>query len=183
MATQGKVASRYAKALLGQLRDGKNANGILGELEAFSNAIASHSELSLVVHSPGFSEQQKTSVAQDVAAKMKMSQDSIQILTAIAKMGRLTQLAPILKRLRVLLLASENIQPIQVWTAGAVSADEKKSIEDKFAKLLGKKVEATYESRTGLVGGLKVVAGGRTYDGTVSGWLETLKDSLVEGEV
>ena len=182
MATQGKVASRYAKALFDQLKGSKNADSILEELEKFASAALGHKELAMLIASPGFSEAQKTGVVQDVAAKLKLSPSAQQILTGISRMGRVGQLGPILNRLRILLRQSEGVQPIQVLTADAIGPDDKKHIGDKFEKILGKKVEATYETSSSLVGGLKVVAGGRTYDGTLSGWLDSLKDRLVEGE-
>ena len=182
MATQGKVASRYAKALLDQFKGSKDADSVLAELEKFSAVIDGHAELTLLISSPGFSEEDKTAVVLAVAEKLKLSKPTVEVISGISKMGRLNALTAILERFRVSLRESEGVQPIQVWTAEAVSADDKKHIENKFEKLLGKKVEATYESSPGLVGGLKVVAGGRTYDGTVSGWLATLQDSLVEGE-
>ncbi len=182
MATQGKVISRYSKAIFLSLKDSKKADKVLPELEAFAKLIAEHKELALIVHAPTFSTQQRVDIIKDVTAKMKASQESVEILTAICKLGRLDQIGGIVSRLRVKVLENESIQPIQVWTAEPLGADEKKLVEDRFAKLLGKEVDAAYAARPSLVGGLKVSAGGRTFDGTVSGWLDTLKDRLVEGE-
>ncbi len=182
MAMLGKVASRYAKALFDDLKGKKHAETVLDEITRFAALTQSHAELSRVIGSPGFTESQKTAIVSDVAEKMRLSKESIQILKSISRMRRTEYLPAIAKRLRVKLLESEGIQPIHVWTAEAVGADEKKSIEDKFSKLLGRKVEATYESNPQLVGGLRVVANGRTYDGTVSGWLSEMQERLVEGE-
>ncbi len=182
MAASGKVSSRYAKALFDQLKGTQAADSVLEELEKFSSVVEGHAELTMLISSPGFTQADKTAVATDVAEKLKLSKPSVDIINGISRMGRLSNLAGILERLRVSLRENEGIQPIQVFTAGEVAADDKKHIEEKFAKILGKKVEATYESSPGLVGGLKVVAGGRTFDGTVSGWLASLQDSLVEGE-
>ncbi len=183
MATSGKVASRYAKALFDLLKGTPGADSVLAELEQFSSLEKTHQELGLLIASPGFSLEDKTQVALDVASKMGLSKPAVQILNAVSRMGRLAQLAPIVERLRVLLRENEGVQPILVWTAQPVTEGDKKSIEGKFEKVLGKKVEATYRSRPGLVGGLKVVAGSRTFDGSVSGWLDSLQERLVEGEV
>ncbi len=182
MAMLGKIAGRYAKALFDELKGKSHGEKVVEELGKFAALTAEHKELSLLIGSPGFSEAQKTAVITDVAEKMRLSKESIQILKSISRMGRTPYLAGIVKRLRVKLLESEGIQPIHVWTADTVAADEKTHIEEKFAKLLGRKVEATYESNPQLVGGLRVVAGGRTYDGTVAGWLGELQERLVEGE-
>lgn len=182
MATQGKVVSRYSKAIFESLKASKSADKVLAELEAFAKLVAEHEELSLVVHAPTFTVQQRLDVIGDITAKMKADKKTVEILTAICKMERLDQIGGIVSRLRVKVLENESIQPIHVWTAEPLAADDRKLVEDKFAKLLGKKVDAAYAARPGLVGGLKVSAGGRTFDGTVSGWLDTLKDRLVEGD-
>lgn len=182
MATLGKVASRYAKAIFDGLKSNKNANGVLSELEAFAQAASGHGDLSLLFSSPGFSAAKKEEVVSDIATKMGLSADSKQILLGIARMERLDQLSPIVERLRVRLLENEGVAPIEVWTAEAVSEADRKPIEAKFAQILGKKVRAQYATNPALVGGLRVVAGGRTFDGTLSGWLDSLSESLVEGE-
>lgn len=182
MATPVKVASRYAKALFDDLKGKSHANSVLAELERFAKVVTEHKELRLLIASPGFSEAEKTAVVSDITAKMVLSKEAGQILRGLSHMRRLDQLAGILQRLRIKLLESGGVQPIQVSVATAFSEDDRKSIEAKFEKLLGKKVEATYEANSHLVGGLRVVAGGRTYDGSLAGWLDSLQESLVEGE-
>ncbi len=182
MATLGKVASRYAKALFDDLKGKKQADAVLAELERFAKIATEHQELRQLISSPGFSIDEKTGVVADIASKMEVSKEASQILRGLSHMGRLDQLTGILQRLRVRLLENEGVQPIQVSLAASVAEEDRKHIETKFEKLLGKKVEATYDTDTRLVGGLRVVAGGRTYDGSLAGWLDSLQESLVEGE-
>lgn len=183
MATPGKVTNRYAKAFFEGLRESKDSGRVVEDLEAFRSAAASHKELSALFASPGFAEAQKTQIVEDITAKMKLSPAATRILVGLSRMERLTALSPIVARLRVLLLEGQGVQPIHVRTAEPLSVEDKRAVENKFEKVLGKKVEATYETNKELVGGLRVVAGGRTFDGSVLGWLETLKERLVEGEV
>jgi F-type H+-transporting ATPase subunit delta len=182
MATLGKVANRYARALFASLKGAKEADAVLAELDTFGRTLASHKELALVIASPGFSEEQKTLITGDVASKMGLSPRASKILVGLSRMERWDYLGLILSKLRVLLLESEGVQPIHVQTSEVLAPEERKAVEAKFEKILGKKIEATYDTTKDLVGGLRVVAGGRTYDGTVLGWLETLKERLVEGE-
>lgn len=94
---------------------------------------------------------------------------------------RLGLLASVAERLQLILLESTNVMPLIVETATTLEADEKKKIEEKFQTLLGKKVEATYIVVPSLIGGLKATAGGRTYDGSLVGWLNSFEDSLISG--
>ncbi|MBY0371829.1 ATP synthase F1 subunit delta [bacterium] len=183
MATPGKVANRYAKAIFDSLKDNRGASSILGELEKFAGVTGGHKDLSIVFASPGFSVTQKEGVVSDIAAKMGLSPEATKILTGLATLGRASAVGAIVERLRVRLLENEGIAPIEVWTAEALPESDRKPVEDKFTKVLGKKVRAQYSTNPAVVGGLKVVAGGRTFDGTVSGWLDSLSETLVEGEV
>jgi F0F1-type ATP synthase delta subunit len=72
---------------------------------------------------------------------------------------------------------------VDVASSHGLSADEKKSIETRFSKILGNPVEATYLVDPKLVGGVKVTAAGKTYDGTISGWLGQFEEILVGGNV
>jgi F-type H+-transporting ATPase subunit delta len=183
MATLGKVTNRYAKAFFEGLRESKDSASVLEDLESFRVAASAHKELTALFASPGFAESEKTQIVSDIASKMKLSSAASRILIGLSRMDRLTALTPILARLRVLLLENQGVQPIHVRTAEPLSVEDKRAVENKFEKVLGKKVEATYETNKELVGGLRVIAGGRTFDGSVLGWLETLKERLVEGEL
>jgi len=81
----------------------------------------------------------------------------------------------------LILLDSANVVSLKVETATSLEADEKKQIEDKFTKILGKRVEANYQVDPALIGGLRVTAAGRTYDGSLTGWLNSFEESLISG--
>jgi len=72
---------------------------------------------------------------------------------------------------------------LKVKTAEELDDSHKSKIEQRFGKILGKKVEARYEIDPSLIGGLRVDAGGRTYDGSVDGWLTSFEERLVGGYV
>jgi len=78
-------------------------------------------------------------------------------------------------------LESGNVVSLSVETATSLETDEKKKIEDRFTKILGKKVEASYKVDPALLGGLRVTAAGRTYDGSLTGWLSSFEESLITG--
>jgi F0F1-type ATP synthase delta subunit len=64
-----------------------------------------------------------------------------------------------------------------------LSNEEKKVLEGRFAKVLNSPVSASYLVTPALVGGLKVTANGKTYDGTLSGWLNQVEEVLVGGNI
>ena len=98
-------------------------------------------------------------------------------------MRRLGHLPGIANRLHLLLLESAGTVPLDVNAAVALTAEEKDKVERRFAKMLGKKVEANYTVDASLIGGLRVTVGGRTYDGSLAGGLNNFEEQLVGGRL
>ncbi|NBV51004.1 hypothetical protein EBR78_07275, partial [bacterium] len=80
-------------------------------------------------------------------------------------------------------LAAADVAALDVESSEELPAADRKKIEEQFSKLLGKKVEAHYSIQSQLLGGLRVTAAGRTYDGTLSGWLEKMEEKIMGGHL
>lgn len=182
MARLDKVASRYAKAIF-LSEKGKDLRGMIDELSGFAKVVEGNKDLSHVLGTELFPVEKKREIVEDLSAKLKVSQKAKQVLIVLAEMRRLGSLSAIAERLHRLTLEAASIIPLHVETATDLSKDQKEKIEARFAKILGKKVEANYVSDPTLIGGLKVTAEGRTFDGSVSGWLNTFGEQLVEATV
>ena len=117
----------------------------------------------------------------DLVSKAKLSAEALKVLLTLSSAKRLDHLSAISDRLQLILLESANVIALQVETATTLESEEKKKIEDKFQKILGKKVEASYKVDPALIGGIKATAGGRTYDGSLVGWLNSFEENLISG--
>ena len=175
---QDKVTFRYAKAIFDYLKSADNVRQLAIELNDFKSTIDSHIELKQVVTTASYSEEERRNVVMDVVAKLKLSEEAKRILTVLSDGKRLTHVGSIAERLNLLVLDYANVVPLQVETATALEAEEKKKLESKFKTVLGKDVEASYQVEPGLLGGLKVMAGGKTYDGSILGWLGNFQENL-----
>jgi len=180
MARLDKVASRYAKAIFDYQANAK-VKDLVKELEAFSQVLVAHKDLQQMTASEFFSGKKQKAVVKDLAEKMKLGVPASQTLQVIAEAKRLASLPNILERLKVLMLEAAGVTPLKVETATTMTADQREKVEGRFAKLLGQKVEATYATDDRLIGGLRVTAGNRTFDGSISGWLSAVEEQLVEG--
>lgn len=178
---QDKVSRRYAKAVFDYLKDSSKIRNLIGELKEFSCVLAGSPELTLVLTSDVYSEAERNAVVSDLVAKTQLSQDAKKFLLVLSTAKRLDHLAAIVESLQFILLESANVASLSVETATTLEADEKKKIEEKFQTILGKKVEATYKVDPSLIGGLKATAGGRTYDGSLVGWLNSFEENLISG--
>lgn len=178
---QDKVSQRYAKAIFDFLKDETKVRSLITELKEFALLIEGSNELSLVLTSDVYSDNERLAVVEDLVTKAKLSKDTQRVLSVLSQAKRLDHLRSIIERLQLILLDSANVVSLKVETATSLEADEKKQIEDKFTKILGKRVEANYQVDPALIGGLRVTAAGRTYDGSLTGWLNSFEESLISG--
>jgi len=181
MARHERVASRYAKALFDHLGDVEKSRSVQRELEGFSNLVNTHADLTKVLHRELFPLVQRRAVIQDIVQKLKLSQVSTRILIVLSESRRLGLLSVIVEKLKLLLLQASSIVPLQIETATDLTQDEREKIERKFSRILKQKVDANYIVDPTVIGGLRVTASGRTYDGTISGWLSAIREQLAEG--
>lgn len=174
-----KVANRYARAVLEWLDgDKKKINVVAEELESFGALQKSHKELSQVIGSKRFSYEQQDEILSAVCEKAKVSSDATRVLRLLLEQGRIREVSSIAENIRLLVLESQNVIPIRVQSPYDLSADEKEKLVTKFSSFLGKEVDAFYETESDLIGGLRVTAAGKTYDGSLSGWLNYFEERL-----
>ena len=178
---QDKVSQRYARAIFDYLKDESRIRSLITELRGFALLLEGHNELSLVLTSDVYSEAERRSVVEELVSKAKLSGEALKVLLTLSSAKRLDHLSAISDRLQLILLESANVIALQVETATTLESEEKKKIEDKFQKILGKKVEASYKVDPALIGGIKATAGGRTYDGSLVGWLNSFEENLISG--
>jgi len=183
MAKLDRVALRYAKAAFDFLGDSKKVDGLTHELTAFAQTLNSNPELLLALTNEAFSTENRSSVVKEVATQMGLSENAQRVLKVLTENRRITSTEAVAERLHHLNLDAAEIALLKVEAPVELSDSEKKQVEEKFTKILGKKVEANYVLEPTLLGGLRVTAAGRTYDGTLSGWLENMEEQLIGGRI
>ncbi len=177
------VAQRYAKALAGLWSDKKKGPAVREELRKIVALIESHKELRGVVSSRIITGDKIAVVIQDISEKLGLSSSTQKALRLLAEMKRLGALAEIVNRWEELDLVESGTLPLVVESSYGLEAKEKTRIEEKFQSLLGKTVKASYALNSALIGGIRISAAGRTYDGSLKGWLNHLESRLVEGRL
>lgn len=178
---QDKVSQRYAKAIFDHLKDTEKIRKVANELSEFAVMIEDHAELTLVLTSDVYSEEIRKNIVEDLATKTKLSEDAKKALLILSSAKRLDHLKGVSEKLQQILLESANVTALNIESATTLEAEEKKKIEEKFKTILGKKVEANYKVDPNLIGGLRVTAAGRTYDGSLTGWLNSFEENLISG--
>jgi F-type H+-transporting ATPase subunit delta len=184
MAKNDKVATRYAKAIFDYLGgDKKSVERVAAELTDFGECIEKSRELELALCEDLLTAEQRRWIIEDLAKRLEFSKESLRSLLVVAQQKRIRQIKVIGERLLNLLQQTSKVISIRVEAAVELSDDEKQRIEKKFKTILGKDVEANYQSDPRLIAGLRVTAAGKTYDGSVTGWLNTIEEQLVGGNI
>ena len=178
-----KVAHRYARAVFEFVKTPSKARTLSNELSQFWELIRQHSDLEKTLLSDVFTTAQRRGIVEDLAGKLKLSSETVRVLLVVSELKRLRNLAPIAAQLRELCLEAEKIIPIRVEHATPLTQDEQKKIETRFQGLFGGKVEASYALEPSILGGLRVTASGKTYDGSIAGWLNDFEEKLVGGSI
>ena len=183
MVRPDKIASRYAKAIFDSLKDSGRVVALIGELERFQQLVESNEELRTVLTSALFPAAERCAVVQDVAGKLELSETAVRVLAVITEAKRADRLPGILSKLHLNVLDAGHRIPMRVAAAVTLTSDEQKQLEQRFHKVLGREVEASYGVDESLIAGLRVTAGSRTFDGSVSGWLARFEEQLVGGTI
>lgn len=175
------IANRYAKAFLETLTKIEDASSVLASFYKFEEVCTANAELGSVLNSRSFLFDQKKKVLADVLSKLGIQGRAEQYLVTLLSKNRLKALPQIAKKFELLYLAKVGIIPLEVSSRKTLKDNEKEELEKKFSSLFGKKVKAYYAVEPKLIGGLKVSAFGKTYDGSLVGALKGFEDKRVGG--
>ncbi len=177
------LARRYARALFEAARDQRPAaeTPLRAELEGFVRLLDAVPELRSALHNPAITPEQKGRVLSAIAARVRVSPLLVRLLALLARHGRLDLLPEL-----ALAYAEERNRAAGVVTATAISAvaleePQLRALAKALCVAVGSQVELNGEVDPGLLGGLLVRVGGRTYDGSVRARLGALRRRLAIG--
>ncbi len=179
MATQ--VSSRYARAIFDLKDDAKKRTEIHEELAAVAGWAQESADLRSVFSSGNFSAEDAVAVIAELSKKAQLSDDTRRTLNVLAHARRLGQLAGIAETLKQFILEANEVVLLKVASREELDTEERKQIEKKFEDVLKKDVESVYTVDPKVIGGIRVTAEGRTYDGTLVTRLNKMKETLAGG--
>ena len=183
MAGMGKTASAYSRAIREFAGDAVAAGKTAEELRRFDALLEGSSELRQALSTVIFARDQRAAVITDLCARLGFSDLTKRTLQVLSERGRMRSVAGVARQLHRDLLEAAGIVPLNIESAAVLSDGEKQKVAARFEKVLGRKVEATFAVVPSLLGGLRVLAGAKTYDANLGDWLGTLEETLVGGRV
>jgi F-type H+-transporting ATPase subunit delta len=170
------LARRYGRAFLevagSQGRDATLA--LRDELRAFTAAVSGHPGLQEALRNPGLGAERRRRLVGAVAESAGASVILRRLVDLLATRDRLALLPDVADAFAEAVNAAHGVVSAEAISAVSLAEAERKAL----ARALGETVELRTSVEPGLLGGVLVRLGGRTYDGTVRARLAALRRRL-----
>jgi len=173
------VAGRYARAFADVVEDHKlDASKTLSVLREVAALVDSSADLRNVWQNPAVDRAQKLSLLDAIMKRIGGGKLLRNFVAVLIDQKRIAQVGEIAEEFRKELDQRMGIADARVTSARALTAAEKKSLEQRLAAVTGKTVRASYSEDSSLLGGAVVRIGSTIYDGSVRGQLQRMKEEI-----
>ena len=173
-------AGRYAKALLDVAIKEADPVKIEQELASFAELFEKNEELSKVLANPAVPVQAKRGVVEQLTTRIKPSKPLAKLMMLLADRDRLDLLPDLLVAYRERLMDYQQVVRAEVVSAMPLPEAHTRQLEDKLARLTGRKVTMTTRVDPSIIGGVVARVGSTVYDGSVATQLQRMKEKLAE---
>jgi F-type H+-transporting ATPase subunit delta len=177
--SEGKVARRYAKALIEVASEAGAIDQVEKELEGFLAAVNANDELKQVIHSPVFSVDERVAIVEALAKNGAWGELTHKIIMLLVKKERINSLASILEAFSSEADKLADRMRAVISSAQPLSEDRLKTIVTSLEKRTGKKVVATAEVDESLMSGVRAQIGGLVFDGSLKARLQEMQRQLI----
>jgi F-type H+-transporting ATPase subunit delta len=177
MSRESVVAKRYARALF-ELAQQQSVVAEAGEqLKLVVDALTSDADIRKFLGVPNIDVTKKIELIKSVISD-KVSALVLHTVELLITRGREEALGSVYEAYTR--IAGEALGQAQatVYTAMQLTDEELSKVEETFGALAGKKIKAEQVVDASLLGGVQVRIGDRLYDGSLSGKLARLEQSL-----
>jgi len=169
-----RAAKRYAKAILLQATDDKNASEVFEDMQTVYNTIADSNELTEMLQSPVYNDKdKKEALLQIFSSQSKITKELINILVENKRTSLLSDVA--MSYIDVY-KESQGIKVAHVTTAVALTSDLESKILSKVKELTGSDkvtIESTIDES--IIGGFILRVGDLQYNASISNNLAKIK--------
>jgi F-type H+-transporting ATPase subunit delta len=173
------VTNTYARAFADAVFSGHHdPDKTLREAQAVADLVAGSKELRAVWETPSITAKQKRAVLDAIVANQGISRTVRNFIAVLIDHRRINFLGPIVKQFELELNQRLGFTEAEITSARELNQSDRSVLEARMEKLTGKKVRARYALDESILGGAVVKIGSTTYDGSVSGQLERIRQAL-----
>ncbi len=180
MASNIKVANRYANSLIGNAIEKQNLDKVYEDMQLLLGSFDVSRELKRAIESPVIRPEVKLSII-DELFKNRMDKDSLNFIHFVIEKRRENVLYEIAKRFLELRDEHLGIVNIDVKTAFEFVDEQKQKLKEKFEYILSKKAMLRFRVDETLIGGFIAQVGDTVFDASLKHQLELLKKEFVRG--
>lgn len=184
----GKLASRYAKALLkavdselGSVGSPTPAQHIARSLIEFARVWEAERELSGSMLNPMFEKSERLSALLQIAENAGVPDIARRFLRVVFERDRIAALPDIADAFALQADAAAGVMQVEVIVAKEIDSEEARTIENLLAQQIQGSLEFQWSSDPALIGGMVVKYDGKVLDGSLNGRLGRIERSLLGG--
>ncbi len=177
-----KLASRYARALLGAVSERQAGEATDAFLTALAEAVESSDTLRASLFDPAVPRSVRAAALQSLAKSAGMEETVSKFLTLLVERGRLPALSAIAQVFHELREAQAGILPAEVTTAAPLTAELRQRIEAALQKASGSKVRLVCRVEPSILGGAVAKVGTFVFDGSLRTQLARLRKQMAQEE-
>ncbi|MFN8390468.1 MAG: ATP synthase F1 subunit delta [Bdellovibrionota bacterium] len=183
--TVGKLASRYARALLGAVirelgREGNPtpAQQIAASLNEFAALWEREHTLSISLQNPMFEKQERANALEQVARSAGLPDLTVRFLRVCFEHGRISALPQIAQAFSDQADKEAHILQVELTTARPIDQGEAQKTEQGLTQQLRGNLRFVWQVDPTILGGMVIRYGGKVLDGSLAGRLARIEDKL-----
>lgn len=175
------LVKRYAQGLVAALRDDREFQLALRELEAFQGLLSDRRDLSKVMANPFVAAKKKSRIIKEILKVASFSQKTTRFLALLLDHNRLDLLGEILQALPLFWNEKQGVATFEVSSVVALSDAQKQKLAEELERLEKRPISLNYRVDPDLVAGLSLKKGNLVYDASLRGHLARLREKIIEG--
>ncbi|MDI6827573.1 MAG: F0F1 ATP synthase subunit delta [Armatimonadota bacterium] len=172
------LARRYAGALFAAAKASDCIDLVESDLGLVTYSLENVPQLAEVLKQPLIPIERKKEIVKDIFSG-RVQELTLDFLDLVIEKRREFILTEVEKEYVKLANEYRGVLPIKVTSAVPLTSDEKSMLRTKLEAFTGKRVELELHEDPSLIGGLVVRIGDTVIDGSVKGYLESLKNQML----
>lgn len=174
------VINTYARAFADVVMSEKlDPQRILTEAKQIAALAEENRMLREVWDNPSIPAEQKRAVLDGIVQRTGISRQVRNFVAVLIDKGRMRLLSEIVAQFARDMNQRLGIAEAEITTARGLSKDEQAMLESDLTRVTGKRIRASYELDSTVLGGAIARVGSTIYDGSVRGQLERIRKQLV----
>jgi F-type H+-transporting ATPase subunit delta len=175
------IATRYATALAEVLSSDKadtTPQAALDQLRDLQGTLEAAPELRTLFLAPSVDAGRKKRLAASIGERIGFSKSVRNLVFVLLDNRRITLLPELIAAFEQWFDEKQGLSRISVTSAAPLLDDQRAALIDKFKRLTGREIHASFQLDEALLGGVVVRVGSKLYDGSLSSQLQVLDRAM-----